>query len=242
MATKRSFDEDDDGDSFWEKYRGPIVGGVITLAVAGFIAPLALGNKSDAPARTQNVTMISLPPLPPPPPKPTPPPPQATPPPVDQKMDESRPMEPQEAVKPDEAPPKPDAPPDQPLGTNNVGDGAGDNFGLGGPGGNGGFGGGGSGGRGGSKYGWYAGQVQRRIQSALEKNRATRNANMRVEVRIWPDQTGRVTRAELKTSSGDVALDRAIEAEVLNGLQLDNPPPAEMPLPIVLRLTAKKAI
>ncbi len=235
------FHNDEDDETFWEKYRALIVVGVIVLAIGGLVLSQVLGPKKTAPARQENFTMVTLPPPPPPPPKPTPPPPQATPPPVDQKMDE-RPMEPQEAVKPDEAPPKPDTPPDQPLGTNNVGNGPGDNFGLGGPGGNGGFGGGGKGGSGGSKYGYYAGQVQRRISDALQKNRATRTASMRVEVRIWPDATGRITRAELKSSTGDPALDSAIQSNVLNGLQLDSPPPVGMPLPIVLRLTAKKAI
>ncbi len=127
-----------DDETFWEKYRGAIVVALLVLAIGGFIA-LQLGSKkTPAPVRTQNFTMVTLPP---PPPKPIPtPPPQATPPPVDQKMDEPRPMEPQEAVKPDEA------------------------------------------------------------------------------------------------------LDSVIESQVLNGLQLDSPPPAGMPLPIVLRLTARKSI
>ena len=238
MAKNDQFEADD--ETFWEKYRGLIVVILLVLAIGIFIAVQLRSKKAPAPLRTQNFTMVTLPP---PPPKPIPtPPPQATPPPVDQKMDEPRPMELQEAVKPDNAPPKPDTPPDQPLGTNNVGPGPGDNFGLSGPGGNGGFGGGGKGGAGGSKYGYYAGQVQRRISDALQKNPKTKTASMRVDVRIWPDATGRVIRAELKSSTGDNALDSAIQSQVLNGLQLDSPPPAGMPLPIVLRLTARKSI
>lgn len=237
MTKNGQFGADD--ETFWEKYRGLIVVVVLVIAIGSFIALRLRSKKAPAPVRSQNFTMVTLPP---PPPKPIPtPPPQATPPPVDHKMDEPRPMEPQEAVKPDEAPPKPDTPPDQPLGTNNVGPGPGDNFGLGGSGGKGGFGGGGKGGSG-SKYGYYAGQVQRRISDALQKNSKTKTASMRVEVRIWPDSTGRVTRAELKSSTGDNALDSVIESQVLSGLQLDSPPPAGMPLPIVLRLTARKSI
>ncbi|MEO7932818.1 MAG: TonB C-terminal domain-containing protein [Chthoniobacterales bacterium] len=238
--SRGEFHSNDDDETFWEKYRALIIIAMLVLAVGGWILSQVLVHKKAAPAKLETFTMVTLPPPPPPPPKPTPPPPQATPPPVDQKMDQ-RPMEPQEEVKPDEAPPKPDTPPDQPLGTNNTGPGPGDNFGLGGPGGSGGFGGGGKGGSG-SKYGWYAGQVQRRVSDALQKNRATRTASLRVEVRIWPDSTGRVTRAEMKTSTGDAALDAAIQSNVLNGLQLDSPPPSGMPLPIVLRLTARKAI
>lgn len=242
MAQPGKFNDEDE-DTFWEKYRAIIIVSVIVMGLGGFVLSKVLGKKTSTPARSQSITMVTLPPLPPPPkPLPTPPP-QATPPPVDQKMEEQRPMEPQEAVRPDEPDqPKPDTPPDQPLGTNNVGDGPGDNFGLGGPGGNGGFGGGGKAGGGGSKYGFYAGQVQRRITDALQRNPKTKSATMRVEVRIWPDLTGRITRAEMKTSTGDPALDSVIQSQVLKGLQLDQPPPAGMPLPIVLRLTAKKAI
>jgi len=59
-------------------------------------------------------------------------------------------------------------------------------------------------------------------------------------VRIWPDNTGRITRATLASSTGDAALDAALRDDVLSGLQLSEPPPADMPLPIVMQLTAKK--
>jgi len=155
----------------------------------------------------------------------------------------------QEAVTDDEPPPE-ESPPDEPpagpdLSTAIAGDGPPDGFGLGGPG-SGGSGGpgtglGGSGRRGGgSKYGWYAALVQRRISDALRSNRLTRSAEARIEVRIWPDDTGRITRARLAHSTGDSALDRTIESEVLTGLRLDQPPPDDMPRPIVLRLTARR--
>ena len=86
----------------------------------------------------------------------------------------------------------------------------------------------------------YAGQVQGRIQESLRNNRRTRNANLRVDVRIWPDATGRVTRAALVSSSGDAAVDAAIKNEILTGLQLHEPPPQGMPMPIVLRVTARR--
>ena len=50
----------------------------------------------------------------------------------------------------------------------------------------------------------------------------------------------RVTRASLVSSTGDPAVDAAIKADVLTGLQLDAPPPEGMPLPIVMRLTARR--
>jgi len=101
-------------------------------------------------------------------------------------------------------------------------------------------GGNGDGGGGGTRWGWYAGQVQARVKDALQKNPHTRSAAFRVEVRIWPDTTGRVTRVQLVGSTGHSAVDAAIKEEVLTGLQFQEPPPADMPLPIVMRLTARR--
>lgn len=149
---------------------------------------------------------------------------------------------PEDEPKPAEA--TPDEPPSAPdLSTGIVGNGPADGFGLGGPGGGrGGNGLGGGGGRrgGGSKFGWYAAQVQTRIADALRNNRQTSRADLRIEVRIWPDETGRISRAKLARSTGDSSLDNVIENEILTGLRLSEPPPADMPKPIVLRLTARR--
>ena len=100
---------------------------------------------------------------------------------------------------------------------------------------------GGSGNNGGGKWDYFASQVQSRITSALSQNEHTRYSSMRIQVRIWPDSTGRITRAQLVDSTGDPAVDNAIKNEVLTGLQLPQAPPADMPMPIVLRLTAQKS-
>jgi hypothetical protein len=63
---------------------------------------------------------------------------------------------------------------------------------------------------------------------------------MNLQVQIWPDKAGRIVRVQLTGSTGDPTIDRAITNEVLSGLQLQEPPPAEMPVPIVLRLTARR--
>ncbi len=102
------------------------------------------------------------------------------------------------------------------------------------------IGGGGGGKRGGSKWGWYAAQVQSAIAEALRKNATTREANFQIQVRVWPDLTGRVTRAQLVGSTGNAALDAALKSDILTGLQLKEPPPQDLPLPIVMRLTARR--
>ena len=138
--------------------------------------------------------------------------------------------------KPDEKPPE--APPA--VGTHIKGNGPPDGFGL--KAGGSGFALGGDNGsaRAHSPFGWYAAQVQATIADALRNNRRTRSADLRLKVRIWPDAAGRIIRVKLSGSSGDLATDEAIKNEVLAGLQLQEPPPPGMPLPIVMRLTARR--
>jgi outer membrane biosynthesis protein TonB len=147
-------------------------------------------------------------------------------------MEDRQTFQPEE--KPEEEPPKP--PDEPPIGTNIKGDGTENSFGLGNAAGE------GFGDRAAkaSRFGWYAGQVQSKISEALRNNRRTHAAELSVRARIWPDASGRITRSQLSGSTGDPSLDRAIQDEVLTGLQLREPPPAGMPMPIVLRLTAKR--
>ena len=108
-----------------------------------------------------------------------------------------------------------------------------------------GIGGGGSGngsgvGGGGSRFGWYASEVVSRVTSALHENEKTRNARLKMRVRIWSDANGRISRVELSGSSGDPAVDSAIKNDVLTGLQLEEPPPADMPMPIVMQINEQR--
>lgn len=137
--------------------------------------------------------------------------------------------------------PKPADDPPAPLGTNIQGDGPPDGFGLsGGKGNGGGTGTGiGGGGKSSSRWGWYAAKVQTAVGETLRRNPRTREAVLSHKVRIWPDSTGRITRAKLADSTGDSALDTAI-TDSLTGIQLPEPPPADMPSPILLRLSARR--
>src|SRR5262249_54343229 len=144
------------------------------------------------------ITIVHI--LPPPPPPPVPPPPPPEPKmveqvPVKEEMIEQKPIE----QKPDEQPPSR-------LSLDAKGDGPGDVFNLGGkPGGRGLLG--GAGGEGGGRWGWYASIVQAQIEAALRANPKTRNATMRVQVRLWCDSSGRINRVQLMSSTGDGTLD-----------------------------------
>jgi TonB family protein len=138
---------------------------------------------------------------------------------------------------PEDAPPE--APPSEDLSTGIAGNGP--DMGLSGGKGNGGNRIGGTGKRNsGSKWGYYASKVQSTIADALRRNSATRNASLSIQVRVWADANGRITRAQLVGSSGNPAVDAAIKNQILTGLQLSQAPPADMPMPINLRITARK--
>jgi len=226
-------DEDEDV-GFVQRHAGLIFLGIILIvSPAIFFAARKMMGQHQSSSRQEEV-MVRLPP-PPPPPKPraTPTPEQQPTPEQEQKMVE-QPQE-QDVKRPD--PPKAAAP--APLGTSITGPGGGPDFGLGsGLGGGGGYGGGGGGN--GSKYGWYASELQKRVLDVLRNNPRTRRATMNVVVRIWPDSTGRVTKVHVSGSTGDPALDASLQNDILAGMQLDEAPPADMPMPIVIRLSARR--
>lgn len=221
---------DGEDSGFFRRY-GLTLGIVSVFAGGGVFAATQTFSGHGTPSRPPPpVTIVKLltPPPPPPPPPPMP------------QLQEPKMME-QVQVDDDEEKPQDDPPAsnDAPIGTNITGNGPPDGFGLGanrganllgapGP------------KKNSSRWGWYAAQVQSTIGEALRRNDVTQRANFRVEVRIWPDVSGRVTRATLGGTTGDAALDAALIKDVLTGMQLREPPPEGMPSPIVLRLTAQR--
>jgi hypothetical protein len=81
--------------------------------------------------------------------------------------------------------------------------------------------------------------LQRVLQDALQKDPVTSRADFTRRVLLWADASGRVTRVKLDESKDDAAINRAID-ETLTGLQLEEPPPKDMPMPIHLRFTARR--
>jgi len=58
-------------------------------------------------------------------------------------------------------------------------------------------------------------------------------------IKIWADATGRVIRIKLELSTGTAAVDQAIN-DALQGLQLQEPPPGDMPMPILMKISARR--
>ena len=210
---------------------GFAIGGLVLVGiVVAVFSQLLSGPKGPPPRKQQEMVMIKPPPPPPATPPPPPPPPQDAP---KQEMMEQTPVD--EA----EAKPEPAEAPSAAIGTNITGNGPADGFGLGSNKG-GGFGGGNGKRANRSQFGWYANQVIKSFSEVLSRNPRTQNASFAIKARIWADAGGRVTRARLAESTGDQSLDAAIKNEILTGFQLQEPPPEGMPMPIVMRLTARR--
>ncbi|WP_398479512.1 TonB C-terminal domain-containing protein [Tardiphaga sp.] len=216
-----------------------VVVGVITLLFVGGWIFLMSGSDMPAPKQVRELTVVNI--IPPPPP---PPPEQKM---IEQtKVTEEPKMVEQERVeeKPVEKPaddPVKDAKseePPGPLALDAPATGPGDAFNLGSKVGGSPYGGRGGGG---SRWGWYASIVQTQIEAAIRANERTKNAVMQLQFRIWADNTGRISRVELVNSSGSAEIDAAIRNDVIGRLTLREPPPNDMPMPINVRATGRKA-
>jgi protein TonB len=220
---------------FVGQHRTSVRVGIAAVIIAGIIAFLLEHTASQPPVHQAPViTMVVIqPPKPPPPPPPLPQPKMITPPKMTTPV--LKPVIPNAPPKP--APPKA-ASAAPALGTSLKSNGANNAFDLGGdPGGNGLIGGGGGGG--GSAEGYFQSVVSAQIRDALAANPATRNASAGLQVFLWVDPSGLVTRVALKKSSGDPAVDAAITSQVLNHMQLRQPPPAGDPMPISISLVGE---
>ncbi len=220
------WDDDEEEKTAFQKYRLPVIAGIILATGIGFVAKSLSGKSAAPPPKQEVMTVTTIAQPTPPPPIATPPPP----PPMEEKKQEMIVEEKQE-----EAAPEPTPQVETALK-------GGGNTGMVLKSGN------GSGiftnrttvNADAMRRSAYAGKVKSRIQQALEGNPRTRKAGMTIEVRVWPDETGRISRAKLNNSTGDSALDALIRDEILTNLQISEPPPEGMPTPIIMRITARR--
>ncbi len=194
----------------------------IVIGVAIYFLMHMLGSKPEPQKKVvQEVRIIRPPPPPPPPPDAEPPPPPE-----------------EEQVKLPEPQPDPvasnDPPPGPNLGVDAAGTGAGDGFGLVGR----------PGGRdllasGGSAYAWYAGQLKNLVLDHLGEDKKIRSGSYSVVIRLWVRSDGSIEKASLMGSSGDKERDHTIEESLSRLTRLPQPPPADMPQPISLRIVSR---
>ena len=226
--------------------------GLVLLVLAAFgVRWIAMSRQAQpAPRKVMQFTAVRIQPQPTPP-KSTPPPPQ----PVTQPKEVEETKTTRVELKATDIPP-PDAPRPSAaepgggrLSLAAEGEGPGDAFNLEGrPGGRGLLSGGGLGdgtgdGVGGgdsaaARFGWYYVLIKDVIEDAFRKQKLISGASVRVELRVWADPSGRISRVQLIRSTGDSRLDEAIQSVV--GLRLRDPLPRDIPMPMVARLTARR--
>jgi len=220
------WDDLEEEKSAFQKYRLPVIAGIILATGISFVAKSLSGRQAAPPPKQEMMVVTTLP-------QPTPPPPIATPPPPPPMEEKKQDMVVEEKV--EDAPPDPTPQVETALkGSGNTGMvlKSGNSSGI--------FAQRSAANAEAARRSAYAGKVKSRIQQALESNPRTRKAGMTIEVRVWPDVTGRITRAKLNNTTGDSALDAIIRDEILTGIQMSEPPPEGMPTPIIMRITARR--
>lgn len=214
---------------------GLIVLGLGLLLMAALVAWLVL-RPPPPPLRAEpEVLAIKvLPPPPPPPPQPQPqtPVPQTQAQVVDVPRLDQPEFKQETAAADDQSPAEPG-----PLGVDGAGSGSGDAFGLIG-GGSSGWDGSGHGSGTGSGYAWYSALLKSQAQQAIQKSRRLTSRRYEIAVQVWIGANGEIERVELMDSTGRPDLDAALQDALLGIRQLSRERPAEMPQPVVIRVTS----
>lgn len=218
----------DDRKPAWMRWGGVALGLVAAVLIGIWLKDILVSDKPARKPALQQITLVRPPPPPPKPPEEKPPEPEVK---EEVKLDQ-----PQETPEPqaDAPPPGPD------LGVDAEGSGSGDGFGLVGKKGASDLIGGGGGG---NPWAWYDALVNDAVssafQAALAREKALKNKNYKVIVKVWIDGGGLVTRAALVDSTGDARADEVLK-EALKGMRaLRDSPPADMPQPIKIRVTSR---
>jgi periplasmic protein TonB len=90
---------------------------------------------------------------------------------------------------------------------------------------------------------WYGGQVQRRLEEGLESllaDTAASKTEYSVQIRVWVDAVGRISRSELASSSGKEDVDRSLRAALAKfSAEIGQQPPLNLPQPLTIELIAR---
>jgi protein TonB len=207
------------------KPSAPVLVGILVTTTVGSAAVYYMQNflASPPPQMKKVVQQLQLIRPPPPPPQEKPPDPP--------KQEEEKIPEPEQ---PTPETPSDEPPPGDQLGLDAEGGAGGDSFGLVGH----------KGGRdllasGGDRFAWYAGVLKDDLLSFLSDHPDIRQRAYSVNIRLWLDGKGAVTRVALSSSTGDNALDRELQKLLGSMEKVAEAPPADMPQPVQIRLVSR---
>ncbi|CAI0762252.1 TonB family C-terminal domain [Serratia entomophila] len=177
-------------------------------------------------------------PLPPPPPPPPEPPKQPEPEP--EKVAEPEPPpepKPTEQPKPQEEAPKPADDMAKAMEMDGSAQAGGDAFNIGAGSGSGMSGSGGGGGLGNATYGQYLSHI---FQKILREDESTRLLSFRLQLNLWLNEAGQVTRVDIVKSSGEKDIDNKVVAALRSAPAMSQKPPKSLSLPVRILLQGRR--
>lgn len=86
-----------------------------------------------------------------------------------------------------------------------------------------------------SRFDRYSATIQRALHECLCRHQETQPGTFRTVVRLWIGGSGRISRSEVLTSTGDIRRDRLLATE-LQDFVVDEPPPPDLQQPVTLLL------
>ncbi len=206
------------------RYASRLVGALFAVAaIFGFVwfVHTMLAAKSGKPERQIQTVQLIRPPPPPPPDQPPPPP---------EKTEEQLPKD-----KPEPTPKDDQPPPAGPLGLDAQGSAGDDAFGLAARQGGADL----VGGNGHAAFAWYTNRLKDAILEKLSADGRLGSKRFSLSVQVWIEADGRIKQVRLASTTGDGALDKAIEADLSSLARLSEAPPLEMPQPVSLKIVSR---
>ena len=89
------------------------------------------------------------------------------------------------------------------------------------------------------QFAYYTGMIKTQIEQALAKDKALAIGSYKLVVKVWVAGNGHIERFEIAGSSGDPVIDGLIKKAVSEMPPLAEAPPADMPQPVKLKVTAR---
>ena len=93
---------------------------------------------------------------------------------------------------------------------------------------------------GGVKFHWYAGLVKSQIEHAIEQDKALANGQYKLVVSVWLKANGEFDRLSVEQSDAVSEIEQGLRAALDRLPAMREKPPESMPMPIRLRISARK--
>lgn len=91
------------------------------------------------------------------------------------------------------------------------------------------------------QFAYYTDLLKTQIEDLLAKDPTLATGAYKVVVKLWISASGKISKYELVSVTGDEAVDALIRKTLADVPPLSEPPPSDMPQPVKLRVTARSA-